>query len=51
MIKLAILSFEEYKRQKLKPEFETSVNKVNPYNGKVIRTVDDLIEYKREYNF
>lgn len=48
---MAILSFEEYKRQKLKPEFETSVNKVNPYNGKVIRTVDDLIEYKREYNF
>lgn len=48
---MAILSFEEYKRQKLKPEFETSVNKVNPYNGKVIRTVDDLIEYKREYNY
>ena len=43
-----VLSFEEYKKRKLDEDFKANENKVNPYNGKVIRTPNDFIEYKRE---
>ncbi len=43
-------AMNDAQRKALSEEYQAALNKINPYNGQVIKSPEDFIAYKQQYN-